>query len=101
MTHEEFKTKYPNLEQTLQIMAADGNLQWSDDIGVPKWLEPPLDTYENQASQLTDDEKATFALGTDEARDEVIASTGFEALDDFLTEIFEGMLHDLFWRMPS
>lgn len=101
MTWEEFKAQYPNLVATLEILSADNGLKIRETVEVPPFLVPSLEIFEKQASQLSDDEKETIALGDDDAREALVQSTGFSAFDDFLTEAFEGMLADCFWRMPS
>lgn len=101
MTWEEFKGQYPHLGATLEILAADNNMKLQETVVVPPFLVPSLQIFENQASQLSDDEKETIALGEDSDRESLVQRTGFEAFDDFLTEAFEGMLSDIFWRLPS
>jgi hypothetical protein len=101
MTWEEFKGVYPHLWETLEILRTDNGMKASDKIVPPPFLAPSLEIFENQASQLSNEEKETIALGDDDAREELIGRTGFEAFDDFLTEAFEGMLSDIFWQLPS
>lgn len=99
MTQEEFVEKYPNLSQTLKLMASENNMSLHAQVAIPPFLVPSLEIFENQAKQLSDDEKETIALGEDAEREALVASTGFEAFDDFLTEAFEGMLSDIFWQL--
>lgn len=101
MTWEEFKEKYPHLAETLHILATDNSMKLAETVVVPPFLVPSLDIFEKQASQLSDEEKETLALGDDDAREALVKSTGFEAFDDFLTEAFEGMLSEIFWHLPS
>lgn len=99
MTWEEFKAKYPNLAETLEILGSDNNMPLATDLAIPPFLLPSLDTFENQASQLSDDEKEILASGEDQEREDLVRRTGFGAFDDFLTEAFEGILSDIFWRV--
>jgi len=88
MTWEEFKANY-------------NNLRINPTIVVPPFLQPVLNIYEEQASNLSADEKETLALGDDEDRESLVQRTGYSEFDDFLTEAFEGMLSDIFWHLPS
>jgi hypothetical protein len=101
VTWEEFKAKYPNLSQTMEILATENNMEINKAIDIPPFLAPSLTIFENQASQLSDEEKETIALGEDNDRISLVDRTGFEAFDDFLTESFEGMLSEIFWSLPS
>jgi len=101
MKLEEFKAKYPNITQCIEIMGADNNMSLNQEIEVPLFLTAALEIFEIQAAQLSDDEKDILAAGDDDERDEVIKRTGFEYFDDFLTESFEGRLSDIFWVEPS
>ena len=101
MTWEEFKAKYPHLTQTLEILATENNLEINKEIDLPVFLGPSLAIFEDQASQLSDEEKETVALGEDDARLSLVDRTGFDAFDDFLTESYEGILSEYFWNLPS
>jgi hypothetical protein len=101
MTWDEFKANYPHLGETLEILANDNGYRIKETIDIPPFIQPVLNIYEDQASQLDSDEKETLALGDDDARDELLKRTGFVEFDDFLTEAFEGILSDNFWQMPS
>lgn len=101
MTWEEFKANYPHLGETLELLAGDNNLRIRTTVEVPPFLQPVLNIYEEQASNLSADEKETLALGDDADRESLIQRTGYAEFDDFLTEAFEGVLADYFWQMPS
>lgn len=101
MTWEEFKANYPNLAETLEILANDNGYRIKEVVELPPFIQPVLNIYEEQASNLSSDEKEVLALGDDAPREELIQSTGYVEFDDFLTEAFEGMLSDCFWVMPS
>jgi hypothetical protein len=97
----EFKTNYPHLAETLEILANDNNYRINSVITLPPFVHPLLNIYEEQASNLADDEKEALALGDDDVREDLIKRTGYVEFDDFLTEVFEGMLSEYFWQMPS
>lgn len=100
MKFEDFKTKYPNITQCIEIMGEDNNMSLNHELEVPLFLTAGLEIFEIQAAQLSDDEKEILAAGSDDERDEVIKRTDFEYFDDFLSEVFEGILSDIFWA-PS
>ncbi len=101
MDWEEFKANYPHLGETLEILANDNGYRINQVLVIPPFIQPLLNIYEEQASNLSSEEKETLALGDDDVRDELIQRTGYAEFDDFLTEAFEGMLSDIFWQMPS
>jgi hypothetical protein len=100
MKLEDFKAKYPNITQCIEIMGEDNNMSLNQELEVPLFLTAGLEIFEIQAAQLSDDEKEILAAGADDEREEVIKRTGFEYFDDFLSEVFEGILSDIFWA-PS
>jgi hypothetical protein len=100
MTLEEFKVKYPHLAETLEILAVENKMKLQNSIELPFFLNPALELGENQAAQLTGDEKIVFAMGDDDERGELADRTGFVHLDDLLTECFEGMLTDMLFVPP-
>ena len=97
MTADEFKAQYPHLTQTMDWLSKDTETQWARAIVLPAFLTPSLEVIESQAAQLSDSEKEVFAIGDEEERENLVNSTGFVVLDDFLTESFEGILSNLFW----
>jgi hypothetical protein len=101
MTLEDFKAEYPHLYQTMENLAADNQMKLFSSIELPFFLTPSLKLAETQASQLSDDEKQTFAMGDDDERQALVQSTGFEHLDDFISEAFEGILTDLMFQPPK
>lgn len=100
MTLDEFKAKYPNIAQCIEIMGEDNDMKLNQELEVPLFLTAGLEIFEIQAAQLSDDEKEILAAGGDDERDEVVKRTGFEYFDDFLSEAFEGILSGIFWT-PS
>jgi hypothetical protein len=101
MLKDEFTAKYPHLAQTMENLAADNNMKLLDVIEVPLFLNPSIDLAERQAAQLSDEEKETIALGDDDARQDLTTATGFEHLDNFVTEAFEGLLTDMLFKPPA
>jgi hypothetical protein len=97
VTLDEFKAKYPNITQCIEIMGEENDMRLNKEIEVPLFLTAGLEIFEIQAAQLSDDEKEILATGGDDERDEVVKRTGFEYFDDFLSEAFEGILSSIFW----
>lgn len=97
----EFRAKYPNITECIEIIAADNNMKLYQDLEIPLFLTASLEIFETQAAQLSDDEKEILAAGEDEEREATIRSTGLEYFDDFLTEVFEGILSDIFFDSPA
>jgi hypothetical protein len=97
MTLEEFVAKWPHLSKTIDFVAEDNNYHRTGEINLPIYLEAVLSVYEDQANKLSDEEKRTIASGEDYEREELTARTHTEALDDFISEVFEGVYQTIFW----
>lgn len=97
MGRNEFQLKYPHLYQTIQILANDNGMSIRPVLDMPKFLIPSLEIFEVQAGHLSDDEKEIFASGDDSERETLLVKTGLDSFDDFITEVFEGMLSDIFF----
>ena len=100
MKLEEFREKYPNILECIEIISTDNNMPMLEEFEVPLFLTATLEIFEIQAQHLSDEEKEIIAMGDDEERDELIKRTGLSYFDDFLTEVFEGRLSDIFWDAP-
>ena len=100
MKLEEFREKYPNILECIEIISTDNDMPMRSELEVPLFLTATLEIFEIQAQHLSDEEKEIIAMGDDEERDELIKRTGLSYFDDFLTEVFEGRLSDIFWDAP-
>jgi hypothetical protein len=101
MRRNDFQTKYPNLFECIEHISFDNSMPMQEDFDVPLWMTASLEIFETQAGQLSHDEKEILAMGEDREREEVVKATGFEYFDDFLSDVFEGMLSDIFWTSPG
>lgn len=101
MKLEEFREKYPNILECIEIISTDNGMPMRSELEVPLFLTATLEIFEIQAQYLSDEDKEIIAMGDDEERNELIKRTGLSYFDDFLTEAFEGMLSDIFWNSPT
>lgn len=97
MLRTEFKDKYPNLYQLIEYIALDNDMPMKENLDLPIFLTASFEIFEVQAAQLSDDEKKILAMGEQGECDDVVEATGFQYLDDFLAEVFEGILAEGFW----
>lgn len=101
MYWQEFSEKYPNLSEIIRVMGTDSNLEPNTNSVFPEFLFDNFKRYEEQASQLSDEEREILARGEEDEQVGLVERTGFSELDSFLLEIFDGILHDLFWAVPT
>jgi len=101
MRRNDFQTKYPNIFECIEHISFDNDMRMREDFDVPLWMTAGLEIFETQAGQLSHDEKEILAMGEDSERETVVKATGFEYFDDFLSDVFEGMLSDIFWASPG
>ena len=82
MKLEEFREKYPNILECIEIISTDNNMPMRSELEVPLFLTATLEIFEIQAQHLSDDEKEVIAMGDDEERDELLKRTGLVYFDD-------------------